>query len=314
VTTPMIPRLERPDFVPLQRLEPDDLEALFDYQRELRWLHNRSLHAWGVASGYVVEGGVGAREVRVAAGYAIDIDGREVLLATSMTLPVPPVASGAGGAPARFHLTASYIEDGDEPIADSRAGVCGPGGTVRRLEAPRLRFQDPLAWGAPETRFRPGLDLVLASIEVSGCVLSAAPSFADRVSARPPLTPHIAGGVTTDGNTPWQFALIGPSMVGVETTVDTSDAAFARAPLYTVQLLGQRVLAPRAGTTDGVLIDGVTSIQQARASSFVLRVTLPRDQFVPGYKLNPSSSFTTATLDALRTTLRWRVAWMGIEP
>jgi len=314
MTAPVIPVLERPQYVALQRLEPDDLASLFRYQREVRWLHNRSLHSWGVASGFIVEAAVGDRDVRVGAGYAIDAAGRDLMLTEGVTLPVPPVNGGSGSSPARFHLTVSYIADDDLPIADSRIGVCGPGGVVRRNETPRLRFQDPAGLGPPETRFRPGLDIVLATIEVRGCVLSSAPTYADRVSARTPVTPRIAAGRTDPLKTIWRFATtVGGSQVGVETTVDTSEAGFASAPMYAVQLLGERILVQKVGTADGIMLDGIVSVQQPRANSFVLRVTMPRDQSLPGWKLNPGSRFVPITLDQLRVELQWQVAWMGTE-
>jgi len=105
----------------------------------------------------------------------------------------------------------------------------------------------------------------------------------------------------------------GGTAVGVETTVDTSEGAFGISPMYAVQLVGERILVAKAGAADGIALDGIVSVQQPRAHSFVLRVTMPRDQSLPGWKLNPSARFVPATLDALRLQLLWHVAWMGTE-
>ena len=46
-----IPILERPAFFSGQRLTAADLDTVQTFHRELRWLHNRSLHSWGIAFG-----------------------------------------------------------------------------------------------------------------------------------------------------------------------------------------------------------------------------------------------------------------------
>ena len=46
-----IPKLERITFFSGQGLRAKDLAALQEAQRELRWLHNRSLHQWGIGVG-----------------------------------------------------------------------------------------------------------------------------------------------------------------------------------------------------------------------------------------------------------------------
>ena len=51
-----IPTIERPVFFDGQRLTSEDLGEAFAYERELRWLHNRSLHGWGIVLGYAVTG------------------------------------------------------------------------------------------------------------------------------------------------------------------------------------------------------------------------------------------------------------------
>ena len=52
MSTLEVPDVQRVAFFPGQRLTAADLTALERRQRELRWLHNRSLHPWGVASGF----------------------------------------------------------------------------------------------------------------------------------------------------------------------------------------------------------------------------------------------------------------------
>src|SRR5271169_2924862 len=72
--------LERLTFFNGQRLFADDLQTLESFNREMRWLHNQSLHQPGVGSGYAVTGAKGDRQVTVTPGYALDACGREIVL------------------------------------------------------------------------------------------------------------------------------------------------------------------------------------------------------------------------------------------
>ena len=175
MTTPLallLPKLERPAFFAGQLLAPDDLDAVYAYHRDVRRLHNRTLHNWGIGVGLNVTGAKGAREVTVSAGYALDCEGRDLLLTEPVTLPVPAVA-GVGTAAVPYYLTASYVEDRDLVQTESRTGVCEGSGVVRRIEALRVRWQRPTDL-APASRYRRGFDLILASAAVRGCALDKA--------------------------------------------------------------------------------------------------------------------------------------------
>src|SRR4051812_48245750 len=105
-----IPLLERPSFFHNQRLTADDLTAAQTYNRELRWLHNRSLHSWGIAFGFAISGPRGAQSVKVQPGYAIDCVGRDLVLDAALEMPIPAIASDSNGSPAVYYLTISYAE------------------------------------------------------------------------------------------------------------------------------------------------------------------------------------------------------------
>ena len=128
------PAPARVDFFPGQRLEPGDLRAAQDEAREMRWLHNRALHDWGVVSGLAARGERGASSVRVEAGLAHDEVGRELILGGAVDLEVPPVAGPPGGE-RTFQLTIAYAEDTD--VEPQRRG--GPCGARRPAEAGRPR-------------------------------------------------------------------------------------------------------------------------------------------------------------------------------
>src|SRR5574342_507094 len=91
--------VERLQFFTGQRLFATDLQAIEAFNREMRWLHNRSLHQPGVGKGFAVSGKRGDREVYIGPGYAMDADGREIVLTEAKTEPVPPVAGETDGSP-----------------------------------------------------------------------------------------------------------------------------------------------------------------------------------------------------------------------
>lgn len=309
MTSPFgIPDLTRPDFFDGQRLDASDLSAIYDHHRALRWLHNRALHDWGIASGFGVAGARGGRELTVAAGYAVDCQGHDILLSRPATLVVPAVSGAPTGGPLQLLLTASWMDDDAIDASESREGVCAEGGAVRRAERPRLRFQNPRDPRAGAERFRRGLDVVLASVLVEDCVLAAAPSLAERRDAHPATQPYVYAATTPAGATPWRFFPAAGAAQGVETVVDTSAAGFTKAPAYTAHVVGARSLA-----ANGPVVDGPASVVAPTATSFTLRVALPRNLVVAPYQLNPDAVFVPPTLDRLRDQLRWSVSWMGIE-
>ena len=72
--------LERTQFFNGERLFASDLQSLESFNREMRWLHNQSLHQAGVGSGFQVVGNTGDRQVTISPGYALDSCGREIVL------------------------------------------------------------------------------------------------------------------------------------------------------------------------------------------------------------------------------------------
>ena len=108
-----------------QRLEADDLNSAADQMRQLRWLHNRSLHGPGVALGFAATGNAGDRQVTVQPGYAVDCLGRELVLTTATTLPIPARSGNAQGQPVSFALVAAYPDDSQLAVIQTRATDCG---------------------------------------------------------------------------------------------------------------------------------------------------------------------------------------------
>jgi hypothetical protein len=254
-----IPALARPAFFDGQRLTAADLTAVQAFHEAHRWLHNRALHGWGIVVGYAVAGTRGEREVRVDPGFALDARGREVLLASGRTEPVPAVADAA-----RYHLTVSYAED---PAAETREGVCGTRGAVRLSETPEVRWID----ADDPNGVRRGLDLVLATVEIENCQLAAPVSAAERRDALPASQPWVAAGRTAPGATEWRLWPAGTPL-GVATTVPTSSGGFQSVPRYYASLAGDRVLGQGAAAR---VLDGHVEVADTGAEGFELRVILP---------------------------------------
>ena len=198
--------LERLQFFNGQRLFASDLQSLEALNRELRWLHNQSLHQPGVGSGYAVTGSKGDREVTIAPGYAIDALGREIVLTTTRVESVPPIAHDGTGQPVFYDLTVSYPDDSELEETETREGICLPRGVVRLREEPvfcwvRLNENLQPADESLKAQIQNGLKILLAQAEVFNCQLRQPLSIAQRRNARPAKQPYIACGKTSPKTT-----------------------------------------------------------------------------------------------------------------
>jgi hypothetical protein len=296
-----IPALERPLFFEGQRLTPADLAVIQAFDRELRWLHNRSLHGWGVVRGYAATGERNARSVNIMPGYALDCLGRELVLERPLDVAVPAVAPET-----TYYLTVSYADDADL-TPETRAGACGTSGAVRLPNDPVIRFQDANATG--NAARRPGLDVVLATATVAGCLLALPLSTAQREDLKGDQ-PYVAAGRTPAGETDWRLWPSEDYVLGFATTVETSAAGFLSTPVYQACVLGERM------DDKGFVVDGYAHLESPGATAFDLCVVLPTgyttaaSAYVP---LNPADVFDIGYLGTLRFDLRWHVAWMGVE-
>jgi hypothetical protein len=57
--------VERLQFFNGQRLFASDLQVIEAFNREMRWLHNQSLHQPGIGNGFTVSGQKGDRQVSI---------------------------------------------------------------------------------------------------------------------------------------------------------------------------------------------------------------------------------------------------------
>jgi hypothetical protein len=295
-----------------QRLDARDLRD--DHRRDgrLRQLHVRHLHdTWGIALGFEVTasstldgfGRAGSAEIVVGPGYAVDGQGRDLLLAESIQPSLPAVDG-------RFVLTVAYREDSEFP--DS-SGLPAPGidnGLDLRQE--RVRF----AWRTPEeVRFGP--EVPLSQITIANGAMTGGLDFTVRRYTQPLLRPHIDMRVTEEGRSGWKDWLGGPPEVrqelGLELEVDTSEAGFTGTPFYFAVVQGDFAnrpegpplfepnLWPQGEATFSV--DSMGFISTATAKKFIYRIlNVGRYPFLR--KVTPAEA----------ESRRWRVAWLGLEP
>jgi hypothetical protein len=272
--------------------------------------------------------------VTIGPGYAVDKQGREIILTHAQTLPVPPVASESNGQSVFFDLTIAYPADDDLEKVEFRRGVCQTQGAVRLREEPvfswvRLKRQEnadstPVAMNTQiESEIAEGRRLVVARIEVLECQLAKDVSTAPRRSARPAQQPYIACGEDDVTGEP----KLDKSLITIKHVVDTTAASFLATPCYSVRLVGDRVFSD--ATPPFVVLTTVV-IREASNKSFTVEIMLlplPLDATTGGGQASTTSltlgdtltlniAPNQATSDEAKKKLaqrKWKLVWMGVE-
>jgi hypothetical protein len=304
--------VERLKFFDGQRLFASDLQGIEAFHREMRWLHNRSLHQPGIGNGFAVTGERDAREIRIGPGYALDSLGREIVLTHEQVEPIPPVAGETDGQSVFFDLVVSY--DVDLEAAETRQGICLDRGVVRLREEPILCFvrlvrdqNDNLRPADPKLlqEILDGLRIVLARLEVIDCRLRQTISLAQRRSARPARLPFLACGETPIPITATTFTTPDPQRPNrllLSMTIDTSAAGFQSAPCYSVRLDRPRIFETTA--LFYYILDSSPHLLGPDARSFKIEL------FFEVVILRGS---TTSNLDLSNPKFGWKAVWMGVE-
>jgi hypothetical protein len=307
--------LERIQFFNGQRLLANDLQSLESFEREMRWLHNLSLHQPGIGSGFAVTGKKGDQEITIGAGYAIDAFGREMILTLPDTEQIPPVADNGAGQPALYDLLVSYPPDANLTPSETRDGVCAQRGTVRVHEEPVFcwaRMSDDSKQPA-DTRLKDlvqqQLMIVLAQVAIQNCQLKDDVNVAIRRNARPPKQPRIACGTVSVTSKDLHSASLaidaGSGSAATSTpvtsrrvTVKTSSGGFSSTPSYFARIRGadDRVISE-------LLFGAVLHVTAEAPTSFELHF-LKSAQFVPMALERASARATVKLFD---------IVWMGVE-
>jgi hypothetical protein len=111
--------IKRLNYFNHQFLEEQDFRDEQQYHIEMRRHLNRSLHIWGIAEGLEVTR-TGNREVTVGPGFAIDREGRELIVATPVAREISSVEHHK-----TLHLLLHHKERKEETDRRSSGGVEG---------------------------------------------------------------------------------------------------------------------------------------------------------------------------------------------
>ncbi len=293
-----IPEIERLQFFSGQLLTADDLTTLDTNNRELRWLHNRSLHNWGIGFGLDVLGARGDTSVTVNPGYAIDSLGREIILSAPVVVPIPAVPGASDGSAAVYYLVSNYVDDANQTTEEQRsATACYPGGSVRLTNDPAILWK---------TRFQlaPTVDVILASVQIQNCVLSQAPSAAVRRYSTCGQSLYIKAAEVYAASLTWTPWIVGDESLGFTTPISTLSAKFQTTPNYLAQIIG-----PRTASSSAIVIADFLSIVDDSPIGFTLQVALPQ----LAENVNPGSVRDPQAGPEIFQQLGWRVSWVGTE-
>ncbi|PYP89332.1 MAG: hypothetical protein DMF61_03715 [Blastocatellia bacterium AA13] len=304
--------IERLQFFNGERLDESDLQGLEAFNREMRWLHNASLHQPGIGNGFAVSGKKGDREVQIGPGYAIDALGREIVMTQSRIEAVPPVAKEDDGSAVLFDLTVSYPDDQYLEAAETRVGICTGPGVIRLKEEPvfcwvKLRTNGQPVDPSIKQEILSGMRIILCRAEVLNCQLYKDVSIAQRLNARPAKQPYICCASADLGWKEWTIGTFDADAmdfqgfirllfsglpmilpVGLQAVIDTSSCGFLTTPCYNARISGPRLKqfeapAPGGNTIESseagsILIpfiaDGQIQIVDPSPTSFTVNVLL----------------------------------------
>jgi hypothetical protein len=319
---------ERLQFFNGQRLFASDLQGLEQFNREMRWLHNQSLHQAGVASGYAISGKKDDREVTIQPGYALDSLGREIVLTQTVVEPVPPVANDGRGRPVYFDLVVSYPDDAQLKETETRDGICVSRSAVRLREAPVFCWVELSPTGDPpgpqaldtdrqaklaslNTDVESGIRIRLARAEVLNCRLNQPLSLSQRKNARPSPQPYVAAGRSASAAL-WSSAVTGFGIT-ISLDVDTSQAHFRSKPSYFANVIGKRDLElTMGGVKSTFILDGFPRLD-LKAGGFKFSLLIPEILIDRKFKLEDVAKALPPALSALPPADKWYVEWIGVE-
>jgi hypothetical protein len=129
--------VKRLNYFTHQFLREQDFKDEQKYHLEMRRRHNRLFHSWGVAEGLEVQRR-GEREITISPGVAIDGEGREIVLLTSMTRDLSSFTRDS-----HTYITISYRETWEESDHHNVGGVEGYARVTESPEVSEKKHQPP---------------------------------------------------------------------------------------------------------------------------------------------------------------------------
>jgi microcystin-dependent protein len=109
--------IKRLNYYNSQFLKEDDFRDEQLYHKQMRYLHHRALHTWGIVEGLVVKPVAGANKVTVTSGIAIDRLGHEIVLPAE----TDAITLDAFAANSRVYITIKYGEVFDQADKDTQS-------------------------------------------------------------------------------------------------------------------------------------------------------------------------------------------------
>jgi len=342
--------VERLNFFTGQRLFASDLQEIEAFNREMRWLHNQSMHSPGIGIGFSVHGETGDGEVTVEPGYAIDNLGREMILIRKQVLSVPPVADDGFGNPINYDLAISYPEDRILNESETGKQIIWPNRAVRLKEEPIFHWIEldqnlqPKDDNLKED-IKKALKIIIKRISVQNCrIIHVFTDFVPR-KAQPEILPHIIAGRTDPIETHWTFwtesFFESEYPIGLTTRVDTSIGKFKTTPSYFVHIEGERFVSDEIDTVNGpYLLDGLVNIYYSDTNIFEIKILMPQfgaeetppattppltvgldgKSLISGLHqihslpINPLSFFNSEEeANKILKELNWQIVWLGTE-
>jgi hypothetical protein len=275
-----------------QALEARDLRDDERNNAILRHLHIRYLHrTWGVVEGL----GVIITSISTAfvqPGYAIDIEGRELLLPDGKLIAAPVnVAAGT-----TMYLVISHAGHAGKHCGCAEEPHINP--AVLCPDVPRLRttalpatrqpiIEGVIAWKTVR-QVRLGEDVLLARVLVANGQFASPADTSVQRHAASLAQPRIWSDVTQVGQTGWRNS--SSKLAAIEATVDTSDAGFTATPAYSTRVL------PRIGLA-------TSYVKSASATNFTLVL-----QPVP-VSSDANPQFKAAAVENIGLV----IAWFAVE-
>src|SRR4051794_25048822 len=156
----------------------------------LLYLHGAASGNWGIVVGFDVTAKLNDTFVTVHAGYGVDGQGQELLLANDLRIDVPSAQSG------NLVLTASWRADSGYAKPLTLTGVCECCGL-------NLRWEQPVFAWKPPAKVSVGEEIPLGRFDIGGGrVLAIGPGGARRYM-RALKGQRTATDITPAGNTNW---------------------------------------------------------------------------------------------------------------
>jgi hypothetical protein len=270
---------------PLQRISWRDGQVLLSSDlrddvhsdEHLRHLHIRYQHkTWGIVAGLQVVP-LGTTAVVVEPGYALDINGCDLLRPQAMRVPLPADITVS----ATMYLVLSRGERLPTCATTPDLAALCPG----EMNATSLEEGD-LEWKTV-TQVRPGADVLLARMLIAGGHLASAVDTSVQRRAATADRPRTWSDATQRGQTGW-IDVRGTKVREIQAAIDTSNAGFIAMPAYFACLAGGPPVASAFISTAG-----------PTSFTFVVRVS---GAVAPATKVNAARAESSG----------WTVSWFAV--